>query len=141
MPTATASSPEQAVADAAAPILPQSITLPALAKGERYAGIVIVDGRVSYHLILLPGELDSANWKKAGEWAKSIGGELPTRSEQALLYANLKAQFKPDWHWSGEQFAGYAGFAWVQTFASGGQGYGRKSLTGRARAVRRIEIQ
>jgi len=54
--------------------------LPALAKGEAYAGILLKDGKPSHHLVLLPGQTN-ANWKDAIAWAKKQGGELPTRKE------------------------------------------------------------
>jgi hypothetical protein len=44
------------------------------------------------------------------------GGELPTRQEQSLLYANLKAEFQPDWYWSSEQTHSDSSFAWLQYF-------------------------
>ena len=33
-----------------------TITIPTLAKGEFYAGIIIKDGKPHHHVILLPGE-------------------------------------------------------------------------------------
>jgi len=119
---------------------PQSITIPQLAEGEHYAGIIIENGRISHHLVLLPGELASGTWKKSIDWAKKKGGELPTRSEQALLYANLKTQFQSSWYWSGEQYAPDDGYAWCQNFGYGYQNYYRKNGNGRARAVRRLPI-
>lgn len=114
----------------------------ALEIGEHYAGIIVgKDGEASYHLILLPGEADSANWAQAKEFAKRAGGDLPTRREQSLLYANLKEQFKEAWYWSGEQSASGSGYAWVQYFYDGGQDYYRKSSYYRARAVRRLPIK
>lgn len=120
---------------------PKFITLPALKEGEHYAGIVLKDSAPSHHLILLPGELESADWKKATEWAKKQGGSLPTRQEQALLFANAKHHFQPRWYWSGEQYAPASVYAWYQSFTGGGQ-YGFHKFTSyRARAVRRLPIQ
>jgi hypothetical protein len=113
-----------------------------LAPDEHYAGIITgKDGDLSYHLVLLPGEAESINWADAGAWAKAQGGELPTRSEQALLYANLKEEFKPDYFWSSEQHAAYSDCAWLQDFDYGSQYTDDKSYEGRARAVRRLTIQ
>ena len=66
-----------------------------LAQDEHYAGLIVgKDGEPSYHLVLLPGQAGDISWDKAMEWASKQGGEsiasLPTRREQALLYANLK---------------------------------------------------
>ena len=107
--------------------------------GGSYAGIIPgVDGAPGQYLVLLPGEAVDVDWEAAGAFAASVGGELPTRAEQALLFANLKDQFQPRWHWSSEQ-AGPS-HAWVQDFSHGLQGYGTRSYEGRARAVRRFSI-
>jgi hypothetical protein len=113
-----------------------------LAAGEEYAGIIIgKNGDQDYHLILLPGEIERASWNKAMDWAKSGIGQLPTRCEQSLLFANLPEHFKAAWYWSGEQLASDAGFAWHQHFYYGYQTSVHKSFEGRARAVRRLPIQ
>ena len=112
-----------------------------LKPGEIYAGILLgKDGAPDHHMILLPGTAESIKWPDAVEWAKKAGGELPTRREQSLLFANLKEEFEPRWHWSGEQYADYTGYAWHQDFNYGDQTSNRKSYEGRARAVRRLVI-
>lgn len=65
-----------------------TITLPELNEGEIYAGILLNEsGAPQHHLILLPGDNNEANWQTQTDWAKSIGGELPTRAElEALLH-------------------------------------------------------
>jgi hypothetical protein len=75
------------------------------------------------------------------DWAKSIGGELPDRCESALLFATMKDEFSPEWYWSRAQHAADSGYAWLQHFGTGSQSYDPKSYEGRARAVRRLEIQ
>jgi len=115
---------------------------PPINEGEEYAGIVLGKGNEpDHHLILLPdapkGTLD---WKSAMDWAKSVGGELPTRREQSLLYANLKEEFDEAWYWSQEQLATYSDYAWLQDFDYGYQNYFSKSSSFRARAVRRLVI-
>lgn len=117
------------------------ITLPTLKKGEHYAGICLgEDGKPSHHLILLQGEAESVTWEQAKAWAKKAGGELPTRQEQSLLFANLKAQFKSYWYWSGTQPAATSDYAWMQHFGYGGQLNNHESYDYRARAVRRSPI-
>lgn len=109
-----------------------------LASGEHYAGIALkADGTPSHHVILLPGEGEDLQWTAAVQWAEKAGGALPTRQEQALLYANLKNQFKPEWHWSCEQHEN-GSYAWYQTFTTGFQYDTRKHNELRARAVRRL---
>lgn len=117
------------------------INLPHLNEGERYAGILLdAAGAPSHHLILLPGDQPVLSWQKATEWAASIEGELPTRREQALLYANLPSEFRKDWYWSGEQPAAHSGSAWSQYFYDGYQDYDNQGYERRARAVRRSPI-
>lgn len=109
-----------------------------LNEGEHYAGLVLkADGTPGHHLILLPGEAEDMQWAAAVEWAEKAGGTLPTRQEQALLYANLKDQFKQEWYWSGEQHEN-GSYAWCQYFVFGYQGSGLKNYELRARAVRRL---
>ena len=109
-----------------------------LAAGERYIGIVLgADGLIDHHLILLPGEAEDVTSQGAKEWATAAGGELPTRQEQALLYANAKAQFREAWYWSAEERTD-GSYAWFQSFVNGYQGHGHKGYEGRARAVRRF---
>ena len=112
-----------------------------LKPGEEYAGLILgKDGKPDHHLILLPGEAETVTWPQAKEWAKKAGGELPTRREQALLFANLKEQFKTVWYWSCEQHASDSDCAWFQYFDDGGQHYDFTDYELRARAVRRLEI-
>lgn len=113
-------------------------------RDDIYAGIARgVDGGRDYHLFLVKDEpADRMSWSEAGEWAKSLPGEasLPSRSEQALLYANLKDQVKPAWHWSGTQSAGNVDSAWYQSFFNGTQGTSHKAVELFVRAVRRLTI-
>lgn len=112
-----------------------------LKDGEVYAGRLLgKNGAPDQHIILLPTEAVDQSWGSCKAWAESQGGELPTRREQSLLFANLKAEFQPRWYWSGEQHADYSVYAWNQRFNGGYQGLNRKSYEGRARAVRRIII-
>jgi hypothetical protein len=113
-----------------------------LQPGEHYAGIILsADGKPSHHLILLPGDVDDVTWVQAKEFAEKAGGELPTRREQALLFANLKDQLEERYYWSGEQHASDDGCAWGQDFYGGSQDFNGKSAELRARAVRRLTIQ
>lgn len=117
--------------------------LPALLEGERYAGIVIDSdtGQPTHHLILTPQQPDHhLTWDEAIAWAASIGADLPTRQESALLYANLKPAFEPTWHWTSEQYAGFASVAWFQDFDDGGQDSSGKGYELHVRAVRRFLI-
>ena len=111
-----------------------------LAEGERLAGAIHNDdGTVAHYVILLPGD-ESKDFADANEWAKSLGAELPSRREQALLYANLKGEFQSAYYWSSEQHSGHSDYAWVQSFGSGYQYCHHESSKYRCRAVRRLFI-
>ena len=123
----------------------RTITIPAaqieLTDDECYAGLILNDdGTPSHHLVLLPGDHDDNKWQAAMDWAKSINGELPTRREQSLLFANCKQHFQQDWYWSGEQHASDASSAWCQGFYDGTQGITHIGTQCRARFVRRLPI-
>ncbi len=116
------------------------IQLPPLAEGEIYVGCIGDAAGNLHHVILLPGDNDDATHEAQLEWAKSIGGDLPTRIEQAMLWANHRDQFKKDWYWSNEIHHSESGWAWCQCFYDGGQDYDDRSYDLRARAVRRLPI-
>ncbi len=107
---------------------------------ERYAGPVLDDaGQLKHHLILLPARpAQRAPWQAQMDWAASVGGHLPDRQEQALLYANCKDALPPAWCWSSQEHEEDASFAWVCYFYTGYQGYFHKSDEGSAVAVRRL---
>ena len=118
----------------------QQLTLPPLAEGEIYVGAIGDTTGNAHHVILIPGDNDDATWQHQKKWAASIGGELPTRLEQALLWQNCREHFKKDWYWSSEEHVSEPGWAWFQTFDSGTQGNTRQNVQLRARAVRRLII-
>ena len=111
-----------------------------LQPGELYAGLVLgaTTGQPSHHLVLLPGDEDDMTWQAASEWATAHGGHLPTRQEQALLFANLKREFQSAWYWSGEQYS--ASSAWYQVFSIGSQSFTNRINELRVRAVRLIQL-
>lgn len=121
---------------------PTVYTLPAteitLQPGEHYAGLVLdaTTGKPSHHLVLLTGEAEELTWAEATAWAEAHGGHLPTRQEQALLFANLKREFEGAWYWSGEKSS--SGSVWLQSFGSGSQLNDSLDDRLRVRAVRRL---
>ena len=121
-----------------------TLQLPAIAielrPGERYAGPVLdAEGRIQHHLLLLPDWPENRlNWQDAKAWAESLGAQLPTRQEQALLYANCKPHLKRTWHWSSEEHEEDASFARGCYFGNGHQGNDHSSYEGSAVAVRRL---
>ena len=118
----------------------QQLQIPPLAEGEIYVGCIGDAAGNLHHVILLPGDNDDATHEAQIEWAKSIGGDLPNRIEQAMLWANHRDQFKKDWYWSNEIHHSESGWAWFQVFSYGYQLFSRRDDELRARAVRRLPI-
>jgi hypothetical protein len=110
-----------------------------LRPGDHYAGPVFDEtGKLLHHLVLRAERpAKKLNWQAANEWAAAMGATLPTRQEQALLYANCKPHLGPSWHWSCEEYADDASFAWFCGFDDGYQDDTRKSYEGSVVAVRR----
>ncbi|KWN77088.1 DUF1566 domain-containing protein [Burkholderia stagnalis] len=121
----------------------QEVELPELNEGEIYVGRISNTAGELHHVILLPGDNDDATWQDQMDWAKSIGGDLPTRIEHLVLLANHRDQFERDAYWSNEPDTdpGYAGWAWYQHFYDGCQLSNHQNDELRARAVRRLIIQ
>ena len=117
------------------------LNIPELADGEIYIGAIGDALGNLHHVILLPGDNDDATHEAQLEWAKSIGGDLPNRIEQAMLWANHRDQFQKDWYWSNETHHSESGWAWYQYFVYGTQNDRHKVNEFRARAVRRLPIQ
>ena len=114
---------------------------PPLADGEIYVGCIGDASGNLHHVILLPGDNANATHADQLEWAKRIGGDLPTRIEQAMLWANHRDQFKRDWYWSNEIHLSESSWAWCQYFDDGDQGIIIRISELRARAVRRLVIE
>lgn len=121
-----------------------TLTIPfPLADGEVYAGLSRNhDTGAWHHLVLLPATTDKIlTWQEAIDWARSVGGELPTRDESALLYANVRDLLDQDhWYWTSTPHASEPSWAWYQGVYDGGQYDDRKDLHLRARAVRRVPV-
>jgi hypothetical protein len=109
-----------------------------LLNGGTFAGLTTKPDGTHCAVVLLPGTGTDLTWTKAKAWAKKQGGELPSRPVAALLFANVKASLKPEWHWTSEAYD--ASFAWGCHFYGGGQGITTKSFEGSAVAVRYIKI-
>ena len=106
--------------------------------GGLYAGLTIYDDE-PHALVLLPGEF-KGDWKTSLDWADKEEGALPSRFDALVLFKNLKAEFKPEWYWTGEPYASAASYAWLQDFYDGSQLYYHVDSYYRARAVRRIKL-
>jgi hypothetical protein len=107
-----------------------------------YAGIARADDNGADHILEVLEEAPKPmTWQDAMDWAASIGGTLPTRKQQALLFANVPELFEKEAYWSCEQYAGNEGYAWCQGFGNGRQDSSHKSHQLRARAVRRLNLE
>jgi hypothetical protein len=116
-------------------------TAPILADGEIHVATIQIAGQAPYHLVLLPDHpKDEMTHHAATEWAASVGGDLPTRPEQALLFAHQRDQFDRDWYWSNTLHESFPDYAWLQSFFGGHQYIHGRSTELRARAVRRLPI-
>lgn len=123
-------------------------TIPAI--GERWPGIDGVyagvsrgeDGQPDGYIILLNARPNNKlNHADATAWAEGLGdgARLPTRSEAALLYANLQDRIdSDDSYWTST--LGSYGYAWFQDFYDGDQDPYYTDYEGRAVAVRRIPV-
>lgn len=123
----------------------QQLQIPPTAEGEIYIGAIGDKNGDVHHIILLPGDNGNVTHAKALDWAKSIGGDLPSKVEAAMLFERAKDQFKPEWYWTNETFVDPDDedddrYAWFQGFGYGYQSSGHKGYELRARAVRRAYI-
>jgi len=106
--------------------------------GGHFAGVTTQADGTHVAVVLLPGQASDIEWANATEWAAQLGGVPPTRPIAALLFANLKAHLKPQWHWTSDEYD--ASYAWVCDFDRGTQIILRKSFEGSAVAVRCIPL-
>jgi hypothetical protein len=118
----------------------QQLQIPPLADGEKYVGAIGDELGNIHHVILLPGDNDDATWQAQMDWAKSIGGDLPTKVELAMLWNVCRDDFQDDWYWSSQAYERDDSCAWYQYFLSGYQDFILKIVELRARAVRRLPI-
>ena len=107
-------------------------------EGGTFAGITTSKDGTHSAVILLPDNGEKLTWKKAMNWAKKLGAELPTRPVASVLFANVKAQLKPAWHWTSEEDD--ASLAWSCDFNYGSIFHDHKSFEGSAVAVRLIPV-
>lgn len=108
--------------------------------GGLFAGLTTTKEGAHCAVVLLPERGTELNWKDAKAWAKKLKGELPSRPVAALLFANVRGQLLPHWHWTNEEYEHDASFAWGCTFGSGYQFSSHKSYEGSSVAVRLIQL-
>ena len=106
--------------------------------GATFFGITTRKDGTHCAAFLLPDQGEKLTWKKAMNWAAKLNAELPSRPVAALLFANLKANLRPMWHWTSEEDD--ASSAWLCYFDLGFQSSTHKSYEGSAVAVRLIHL-
>jgi len=107
--------------------------------GGIFAGLTTKPDGTHCAVVLLPGTGRNLNWNKAAAWATAKGGELPSRSVAALLFADVKDQLSPEWHWTADEDDAY--YAWRCDFVWGYQNDRVKSYKCSAVAVRLIALE
>jgi hypothetical protein len=115
--------------------------LPAIGQplsGGTFAGITTHPDGKHYAEVLLPDQGSALDHQSALSWAEALGAALPTKPIAALLFANLKGQLRPKWHWLQEDED--ASYAWYCGFDYGRQYDYHKSYEGSAVAVRSIPL-
>lgn len=109
-----------------------------LLPGERYAGTLLdTAGAAVHHVVVLAASPSvPKTWTDARSWAESLGGCLPTVSEQALIYANCSIPLSAEWYWSDEGTEGVSATAF--NYSTCTLGIRSKDARCRALAVRRV---
>lgn len=117
----------------------QQIQIPPLAEGEIYlCGLVDANGDLE-HTVIIGINNDGGSWQKQMEWAKSLGGDLTNRIEQAVIRARRPDLVEEAAYWSNTTVEWDSACAWYQDFYGGLQYFSLKSAARRAVAVRRFK--
>lgn len=106
--------------------------------GGKFAGLTTQKDGTQAAVILLPRQTTELTWDEAVTWAKKLGAELPSRPVASLLFANLKSDLRPRWHWTSEEID--ASYAWDCSFGGGSMVNTHKRYEGSAVAVRLVQI-
>lgn len=101
--------------------------------GGTFAGLTTLKDGTHCAVVLLPARGEGLTWQQAMDWAKEQGGELPTRSAAALIFANVQDRPQEGWHWTNEEYS--ALYAWRCNCYDGGQRNYYKSRGSHAIAV------
>ena len=116
-------------------------------QGGIYAGVARDEnGQPDYHLILaMTKPQQHFTWEAAKAYAQRVTVEghldftLPSRTESALLFANLRDKFDSNyWYWTGTKHSAIRAFS--QSFYSGVQGDYNDTTEAPARFVRRVAL-
>lgn len=116
------------------------VTMPALYPREVYAGVGLgVDG-VAIHLILLPGDVRVFGIEEAEDFARSIGGIIPSYSELEHMRKTLPGQFKGDLYYTSnkEDYDGEPATMFFDAATDAERAAQNGTRNVRVRAVRRV---
>ncbi len=110
--------------------------------GGLYSGVVRHEVG-DFHVILAePDAKRDMIYMNAYNWATKLMADgredfrLPTRSEAALLYANMRDRIADGWMWTCDDYPADSDCKWVIAFPYGRNADARKTDACRARAVR-----
>lgn len=120
--------------------LPKEV-LGMLEKGGVYVcGILDDSGQFLEHTIIIAFSDDKrASHADILEWAESIGSDLPTCIETAVMFAKLRDRFKRDAYWTKDICDWNTDYACYHYFNGGSQGYLHKDDELYGVAVRRVK--
>jgi hypothetical protein len=104
-----------------------------------FAGLTTKADGTHCSVFLIPGMADDLTWDEATEWAKSKGGELPSRTVAALLRSTTLPCLPMSWIWTSDEGGG--NFAWNCFLADGGQLKYTKSALLTAIAVKLVPLE
>jgi len=104
-----------------------------------FAGITTKPDGTHCAVVLLPAKGTNLTWKKAMNWAKKLGGELPTRTVAALLVANVEDKLELELHWTADELN--TSYAWACHFYFGTQSSYKNLNELAAVAVRTIVLE
>lgn len=112
-------------------------------QGGHFGGVLSDDNGVPYAVVLLPHALKvGVDWWAAMDWAREVGGDLPTCGEVHMLLKNLyRGQWSHGFTWTAEDyFRSPASHAWGFSGLGARTAAESKSDIGNAFAVCRIPL-
>lgn len=124
---------------------PSIINFPAsrvvLSAGEVYCGIMLSEGGLAYHLILVPEATEALTWEQGMEWASSLCASMPTSKEWSLIMSNASSAISDGCYWSSTENSATSAWRMFSTSGLPGVQYSNNKNNARnVRAVRKVSI-
>jgi hypothetical protein len=105
----------------------------------KFGGVITLTNGKEVAVVLLLESTKCMTWHDAMDWAKGIGGQLPSRAVASLLVSNLNGEFWEHWHWTSEIYKSNDRSAW-EYYSDGSVASSDMKEYRVARAVRLIHI-